>query len=69
MRTGRLRHLIVRLRLDGMHQVGELHGVLNKEHWHVVAHQIPIAFIGVKLHCKAAHVTCRVFGAAFTGHS
>ena len=68
MRTGSLRHLVVRLGLDGMHEVGELHGVLDEEHRDVVAHQIPVAFVGVELHGKAAHIACRVLGATLAGH-
>ena len=50
-----LRHLVMWLRLDGMHQVGELHGVLDEKNRHVVADQIPVAFVGIELHCEPAH--------------
>ena len=47
-----------------MHQVREFHCVLNKEHRHVIADQIPIAFVGIELDRKAAHISRGVFGAA-----
>ena len=59
---------MVRLRLDGVNQVGEFHRVLDEEHRHVVAHQVPIAFIGIELDGKAAHIARRVFGAPLTRH-
>ena len=48
-----------------MHQVWKLDGVLNKEDGHVVAHQVPVAFVGIKLDGKTAHITGGVFGAPF----
>ena len=51
-----LRDFIVRLRLDGMHEIGKLDGVLDKEDWNVIAHQIVIAFFRIKLDREATHV-------------
>ena len=38
-------------------EVGEFDGVLDKENRDVVANQIPVAFLGVKLDRKPAYVT------------
>ena len=69
MRAGRLRHLVIRLGLDGVRQVRELDGVLYKKHRHVVAHDVPVAFVGIKLDGKAAHIASRVFRSAFARYS
>ncbi len=68
MRAGGLRHGVVRLRLHRMHQVGELHRVLDEEDGDVVAHQVPVALVGVELHREAAHVARGVLGAALARH-
>ena len=39
-----------------MDEVGELDGILDEENRDVVADQVPVAFLGVKLDGKAAHV-------------
>jgi hypothetical protein len=67
VRRRRLRHAVVRLGLDRMHQVGELHRVLDEEDRDVVAHQVPVAFVGVELDGKAAHIARRIGRAAFAG--
>ena len=46
----------IRFGLGGMDDVGKLDGVLDEEDRDVVADQIPIAFLGVELDGKAAHV-------------
>ena len=56
MRRGRLRVALVRLHLYRMDQIGKLDRVLDEEHRNVVADQIPVAFIGVELHRKTAHI-------------
>jgi hypothetical protein len=38
---------VVGLGLHRMHEVGELHRVLDEEHRHVVADQVPVAFVCV----------------------
>ena len=68
VRAGRLRHLVVRLGLDRVHQVGKFHRVLDEEHRHVVADQVPVALVGVELDGEAAHVARRVLGATFARH-
>src|SRR5450756_178166 len=57
MRGRRLRKAAVGLHLYGMDEVGEFDGVLDEENWDVVADQVPVTFLGVKLDGKPAHVT------------
>ena len=59
--AGSLRHLVVWLRLDSMDEIGKLDGVLNEKHRHVVAHQIPVALVGVELDGKTTHITGSIF--------
>ena len=68
VRRSRLRKATVGLHLHSVHQVGELHRILNEEHRNVVAHQIPIAFIGVELDGKATHIARCVHRTRATGH-
>ena len=56
----------MRLGFDGMNQVRKLHRVLDEEHRHIVADQIPIALIGVKLDGKATYIARRILGSALT---
>jgi hypothetical protein len=56
VRAAGLRHAVVRLGLDGMDDVGELHRVLDEEHRDVVAHQVPVALFGIELDGEAARV-------------
>ena len=63
-----LRHLVVRLGLDRVDEVGELHRVLDEEHRDVVADQVPVAFVGVELDREAAHVARQVGRAALAEH-
>ena len=65
VRRGRLRHRMVRLGFHGVHEIRELHRVLDEEDRHVVADQIPVAVLGVELHGEAAHVARRILRAAF----
>ena len=58
---------VMRLRLHRMDQVGKLHRVLDEEDRHVVADQVPVAFVGVELDGEAAHVARGVGRAAFAG--
>lgn len=44
---GRLRNLILGLGFQGVNEVGELDGVLNKEYWRIVSHNVKVAFIGI----------------------
>ena len=67
---GRLRlgEAAVGFGLGGMDQIGKLDRVLNEEDRDVVAHKIPVAFLGVELHRKAANVTRQVGRALVAGH-
>lgn len=64
MGRGRLGESAVGLGLHRMDQVGELDAVLDEERRDVVADQTPVAFLGIDLHRKAAHVARQV-GRAF----
>ena len=60
VRARGLRHAVVRLGLDGVHQVGELHRVLHEEHRQAGADQVVVALLRVELDGEAAHVAHRV---------
>ena len=60
VRARGLGHRVVRLGLDGVHEVGKLHRVLDEEHRDVVSDQVPVAFVGIELHREAADVAHRV---------
>ena len=45
-----------RVALHGMVQVGEFQRVAQEEHGGVVAHEIPVARVGVELHGETADV-------------
>jgi hypothetical protein len=68
VRARRLRHAVVRLGLDRVDQIRELHRVLDEEHRDVVADEIPVAFVGIELDGEAARVAHRVGAATFAGH-
>ena len=54
MRRRRLRNFIMGFRLDRMDEIGKLHRVLDEEHGNVVADQIVVAFLGIKLDGETA---------------
>ena len=60
MRRLRLRKGAVGLLLDGVDDVGKLDGVLDEEHRDIVADDVPVAFLGVELDRKAAHVARQI---------
>ena len=68
VRRAGLRHREVRLGLGRVHQVRELHRVLDEEDRDVVADQIPVALVGVELHGEAADVARGVGRAALAEH-
>src|SRR5258707_8298377 len=53
--------------LLGVNKVGEFQGIAHKEHWRVVADEVPIALLGVEAQREASHVALGVGGAAFAG--
>ena len=64
----RLRPALVLFLLDRVHQIRELDRVLDEEHRHVVADQVPVALVGVELGGEATHVARQVEGSLVTGH-
>ena len=62
-----LREAAVGFHLHGVNEVGELDCVLDEEDRDVVADEIPVAFLGVEFHGKAAHVAGRVDGTCAAG--
>src|SRR5664280_2888032 len=57
VRGCRLREAAIGFHLDGVDQVRKFDGILDEEDRDVVAYQVPVAFLGVELHGKAAYVT------------
>ena len=60
MRRLRLRERTVGLGFNRVDEVRKLDGVLNEEDGDVVADEVPVAFLGVELHCKATNVAREV---------
>ncbi len=48
-------------------EVLKLVRIANEKHWRVVAHKVPVALLGVKLHRESAHIALRIRRAAFAG--
>src|SRR5450756_2061142 len=69
VRTCRLRKATVGFHFYGMDEVGEFNGILDEENRDVVADQVPVAFLGVKLDGKSTYITRRIYrtGAAGDG--
>ena len=61
-------HIGPRIALDRMVQIRKLQRIAQEKHRRVIADQIPIAFVSVELHRKAADIALRVRGAALAGH-
>lgn len=51
---------IVRLGLDGVHNVGKLDCVLYEEHRNVVADDVPVPLVGVELDREPTNVAHRI---------
>lgn len=68
MRTLSLWHLIVRLGLPSMDDIREPYGILNKEDWNIVAHDIPIAFLGIELDGETTDVSDRISAPTTSKH-
>src|ERR1035437_4066535 len=60
VRSCRLRKAAVGFHFYGMDEVGEFDGILDEENRDVVADQVPVAFLGVKLDGKSAYITWRI---------
>ena len=67
MRGRRLWKAAVGFHFDGMDQIREFDGVLNKENRDVVANQIPVTFLRIKLHSKAAYIARGIDGTGTAG--
>ena len=46
----------MRLWLDGVHKIGELHGLLNEEDRYIVTDNIPISLLRVELDGEPSHI-------------
>ena len=55
--------------LLGVDEVGEHQGVADEEDGGVVAHQVPVALLGVELDGEASWITCSVGRTGFTPNS
>ena len=51
-----LRHFVMRLRLDGVHEIGKFDAVLDEENRHVISNEVPVALIRIEFCGKAAGV-------------
>ena len=60
MRGTRLGIAPVGFHLDRMNQVWKLDGILDKEDGNVVADEVEISFLGVKLYGEASHIPGQV---------
>ena len=56
-----------RVALHDVVKVGKLQRVAKVENGRIVAHQIPVAFFGIKLDRETANIALGVSGAAFSG--
>jgi hypothetical protein len=63
-----LRMLVRGIAFDGVVQVREFQRVAQEEHRRVVAHQVPVALLGVELDGEAADVALGIGRAALAGH-
>src|SRR5690554_5563733 len=61
-------HFIVGFGFYGVHQIWKFHGILNKEYRNIVAHEIVIAFIGIKFNGETPNVASQISGATKTSH-
>src|SRR5262252_3517624 len=68
MRRLRLRKAPIRFLLHRMDQIRKLDGVLNEKHWDIVPDDVPVPFLRIELHGKAADVTRQVRRALVAGH-
>ena len=51
-----LRNIILWLRLHSMNNIGEFHGILNKEHRNIVTDEVPDTLVGVELDSKPSNI-------------
>ena len=58
----------MRVTFHGMVQVRELERIPDEEHRCIVAHQVPVSFLGVELQREAADIALGIGRAALAGH-
>ncbi len=63
----RAAHVGARIALDGVVEIGEFERIAQEEDGGVVAHQVPVAFLGVELDGKAADIALGIRRAALAG--
>ena len=56
----RLGKSTIGLSFGSMNEIGKLDRVLDEKYGHIIAHDVPIAFLRVQLYCEAAHVAGKV---------
>src|SRR5580658_7698054 len=66
---GSLWHTEMRLWLGGVDEIGKLHRVLNEKDRDVVAHEVPVALVRIKLDGKASNIARRIGRSSFSDHS
>ena len=66
--VGRTAHVGTRVALDGMVQVGKLQWVAQEEDGRIVAHQVPIARLGIELHGKATDIALGIGRSALASY-
>ncbi len=47
MSSGCLGNFTIRTRLNRVDEIRESDGILDEEHWNIVAHNVKVAFVGV----------------------
>jgi len=52
-----LGNFIVRLRLDGVYDIGKLDGILDEENGDIIANNIPVPLGCVELNSKSSYIT------------
>src|ERR1700682_1172287 len=52
----------------GMNEVGKPNCVLYEKDGHIIAHDVPVAFLRVQLYCEAAHIAGKISRAFVAGH-
>jgi hypothetical protein len=65
MSSSSLRNGLVRLGLQSMNHVGELHSVLDEEDWQVDADDVQIACVSVEASCETSNISSSVSASAF----
>ena len=62
-------HTRTRIALDGVVEVGKLQRIAQKENRRVIAHQVPVAGFGIKLHSKTANIALGIGCTTLAGNS